>query len=621
MRKLGRLSLAWLKSLRDAGRWPLYLFRLLMGRPAGEYSYRFVASHAEDRPRVEVRLPAEGAAAITAEAATAWCAGQTLGTRRSLGELSAAGYDRSGQRRWRVDSRGPVERPPAAGDGAWFTAPGSLPEIGPTFLESCLLVAVAERVDAVALAEGLPSALSIDTIADLEATALRPYSLFSDRAYRYVPATGGVEPRARRRLAKVVAGGAEAPRDPFTFNRRRRGPYLSSHALPPLLTVGLRDVAALPREAPAPSGDKTPLLVTAPFLARGGAEHTLYETLRALMQDFEISIATLAPHRPELGDRRDDFHQITRRIYCLGDLVHPAAMPQVLGRLLDQLGIETLYNANGTTLFYEFGPGLKANRPDLRIVDHLYDHRIGYIDRYGDPGLRDWIDACVAENQKIASVLTGELGWPGQRVPVIWPCGRAADAFPDDPAAARREVRHELGLGDSDLVILTAARMHEQKRPLDFVALATRVRDLGGICFLLVGGGDLDAQVDAAIAAAGDAPIRRLPFRTDVPRLIAAADAGCLLSEHEGLPVFMLECLQAGRPFLGTDAGEMATVLEATGAGLVTGQPGDLDAIEAAVRQLYDPAVRGELARHAAATGDRFGVDSCAARYAEVFRG
>ncbi len=635
MRGLGRRILPLLRPLRDAGRWPLYLLRLLLGRPAGDYSYRYSppSGGTEGDPlRVEVRLAAEGDAAVEAEAATAWCARQTLGSRRPLGELTAAGYDRSGRRLWQVDSRGRATAAPAGGR-AWFTAPGSLPEVGPAFLESCLLVAAAEQVDAVALLERLPSAPKAGSITRLETPALRPYCLFSSTAYRYDAATGDVEPRTRRRLVKVVTGGAETARSRLTHHRRRRGPYLSSSALPPLLQVGLRDLPARPRGARhaaptsrnarrrSPGGGKTGMLVTAPFLARGGAEHTLFETARALSSDFEIAIATLAPHRPELGDRRDDFHQITRRIYCLGDLVHPAAMPAILGRLLDQLGVETLYNANGTTLFYEFGPRLKAERPGLRVVDHLYDHRIGYIDRYADPDLRTWIDACVAENHRIAEVLVEELGWPRQRVPVIWPCGRSAGAFPQDPAAARREVRRELELRDSDLVVLTAARMHPQKRPLDLVALADRVRDLDGIHFLLVGGGDLEPQVDAAIAAADGAPVRRLPFRTDIPRLIAAADAGCLISEHEGLPVFLLECLQAGRPFLGTDAGEMAAVLRATGAGLVTGAPGDLDAIEAAVRRLYDPEVRGELAGRAAEAADRFDVESCAARYAEVLRG
>jgi glycosyltransferase involved in cell wall biosynthesis len=207
-------------------------------------------------------------------------------------------------------------------------------------------------------------------------------------------------------------------------------------------------------------------------------------------------------------------------------------------------------------------------------------------------------------------------------VPVIWPCGRPAAAFPAGAAAdeARRRLRGELGIGADDVVFLTAARMHPQKRPLDLVSLARRVRDLERVRFLIVGGGGLEAEVDRAIAAGG-ARIRRLPFRDDIPELIAASDAGCLVSDFEGLPVFLLECLQAGRPFLGTDVGDMGEVLRSTGAGLVVGTPGDLDALEAAVRRLADDGERAPLAARAAAAGARFDPAACAAAYGDVFLG
>ena len=199
----------------------------------------------------------------------------------------------------------------------------------------------------------------------------------------------------------------------------------------------------------------------------------------------------------------------------------------------------------------------------------------------------------MAENSRIAEHLVSERGWPAERVPVIFPCGRPQGEFPapaQEPTV-RARLRHELGLGPDDVVFLTAARMHPQKRPLDLVELARRAVDLGRVSFLIVGGGELESSVDAAIAASG-ARVRRLPFRSDIPDLIVAADVGCLVSDYEGLPVFLLECLQAGRPFLGTDVGDLGRVLTATGAGLVVETPGDLAALELAVRRLVDPATR-----------------------------
>jgi len=171
------------------------------------------------------------------------------------------------------------------------------------------------------------------------------------------------------------------------------------------------------------------------------------------------------------------------------------------------------------------------------------------------------------------------------------------------------------------VVVITAARMHPQKRPLDLVALAERLRDLDTVHFLIAGGGDLQDDVDQAIARSGGAQVRRLPFHDDIPRLILAADVGCLVSEHEGLPVFALECLQLGRPFLGTRVGDLGSMLDETGAGIVVDRPGDLDALEAAVRRLADPFHRGELAGLAAAAAPRFSVRACADAYARTLLG
>jgi glycosyltransferase involved in cell wall biosynthesis len=412
---------------------------------------------------------------------------------------------------------------------------------------------------------------------------------------------------------------AHLPHDAVHFNDHRRGPYLASQPLPYTLAVGVRDAAQLHHRSTA---DHRPtVLVTVPFLARGGAEHTLFETMRELSDELRFAVATLAPHRPELGDRRPDVQTLTDHVYWLGDLVHPDAMCGMLLALVDSLDARVLYNANSTTLFYDFAPRFRAERPQLRIVDHLYDHRVGYIERYS-PELLDHVDACVAENHRIAEALTRHRGWPADRVPVIWPCGRPPSSFPPaaDRARVRRKIRREIGIGADDVVLLTAARMHPQKRPLDLVRLAERVRDLEQVQFVVVGGGELEAEMDAAISGSR-ARIRRLGFRTDIPELIVAADVGCLVSDFEGLPVFMLECLQAGKPFLGTDVGDMGEVLRRTGAGVVVDRPGDLASLEAGVRQLADTDEWSSMARNAVESASLFDPTVCAAAYRSALLG
>ena len=503
-----------------------------------------------------------------------------------------------------------------------FYAPGRVPsdEGDAAFLENALYLLAAEDVDAVTL---LPPSLwdkAPETWDQVTDAPWRHHTVFASEAWSWDANKDSITPKPGNRVVKVVPP-MDAPRNPTFWNAQRRGPYLANHDLGPYLEVSVRDASAVtPSE---PRRERTPLLVLAPFLARGGAEQTLHGTLEVLRSRFEITFVTLAPHRPELGDRRDDFRQISPRLFSLGDQVHPAAMPGILLALIQTTGAKILYNANGTTLFYDFAPQLKAAHPDLLILDHLYDHRVGYIDRY-DRNLLDSVDLCVAENHPIQEALVRERSWPEERVPVIWPCGRPEEAFPrgDEAEDRRQALRQEFELEDDDILFLVAARMHPQKRPLDLVRLAERLRDRGpSIHFLLVGGGPLEDEVDRAIIEAEGARIQRLPFRPDIPDLLLAADVGCLVSDYEGLPVFLLECLQTGRPFLGTDVGDLGRVLRATGAGLVVPEPGDLDTLEEMALRFTDPALRTSLALRARKAAPQFSVEACAERYARAFLG
>jgi len=591
-----------------------YRLALDRGEPAGTFAYRFENWLDPDPPLVELCLRADGPDAVDEAEARHWCRRQTLS------EFRAAGFRADGTVAWRIE---PPDQRLTGVAASWFAAPGYLPEVVAAHLESCMLIAAAEDVDAVVLRERVGTLIgdSVTEIDSVHRAALRPWTVYRRDAYTWNAVTDTIKPSHGDRLAKLVdsSGVADFPTTHGFFNRHRRGPYLTDSEFGPVARVVLRDASLLHRKA---AGDDRPaVLVLAPFLARGGAEQTLHATMEALSHRFRFSMATLAPHRRSLGDRRRDFLKITPRIFCLGDLVHPDAMVGIIEAILDATGAEIIYNANGTTLFYDFAPRLKASRPNLRIIDHLYDHRIGYIDSYV-PGVEDAVDVCIAENGPIADVLVRERGWPEDRVPVIWPCGRPDEALPPE---ARRDrlrdsIRHEFGFNDDDVVILTAARMHPQKRPLDLVALADRVRDLPTVHFVIVGGGNLSDEVDRAIENLDGARIRRLAFRDDIPDLILAADVGCLVSEHEGLPVFMLECLQLGRPFLGTRVGDLGTVLDDTGAGVVVDRTGDLDALESAVRALADPAIRTEFAEQAKIAAPRFSVAICADAYARVFQ-
>ena len=619
--RIRRFFLGPFRAFRGWGRWLWYSLALIRGRATGSLGYRIDPNPA-DAPPLVVRLPV---GSTTQEEALAFCRRQTLR------ELHVAAIDATGHERFRVDAEGPVPRSGAdetVATSRWWMAPGALPDLDPSWCEGTFLIAATERVDAVVWTPD--DDRKVGSAHEVHTPPIRSWAAFREEAYLWDPSTDQVQPRYDSRLVKWIPAGGVAPledgprRDEEAFGPLRRGPYLSTRTLPPHLQVGIRDLSTVPRRRD--EDPRTPVLVTTSFLATGGAEQTLYEVLRHLRPRFAVSLVTLAPLPAQAGDRRNDFRAIVERLIPLGDLVHPAAMEGILLSLLDATGARVLHNANGTTLFYELVPALVRRRPGLRVVDHLFDHRVGYIERYRTNGdLLDSVSAVVAENHPIHDVLVGECGWSKERVPVIWPCARPQSAFPtgDRAIEVRRRLRRELGLAEDDLVVLTAARLHPQKRPWDWIELARRFRDRPEIVFVWAGGGVLELGLSAqlATARADGARLVPIPFRPDVPELIAMADAGLLVSEYEGLPVFLLECLQGGRPFVGPAVGDLERLVERTQAGAISGPPGDIDGLEAALRRMLEPQERAHRSAQARASAADLSIPRCAELYAEAFLG
>lgn len=521
-----------------------------------------------------------------------WLARQTLGGLRIERVPSSVGDA----------ALGAATTPPAV----WYFLIDEFPDWPPTLLEQAWLVAACEEIDRVV----------VDSEVAVGQRGRGSIDLFRGESWTLGPTAS--KGAGRSATKKSWIGKFLAPGSPGS-DLLRSGDYFTPAPRGSEWVVGVR--APGPGASPPRTSERVRVLVTAPFLARGGAEQTLLETTRFLARegDFDFSFVTFAPHRSELGDRRGDFAAVSEAIYSLGDLLHPAAMYGAFLSLVDSRGIELVYNANGSTLFYEFAERLRTDRPHVAIVDHLYDHRVGYITWY-EPHRARSIDLCVAENHLVAEAVTARLSWPRDRAPVIWPCGRPRDEGRPSRVAASDQLRlrRELGASESDVLVLTAARVHEQKRPLDWVALAEALVD-EPFRFVWIGGGPLEAELDRAIAAS-PGRLARLPFRDDVPELLAAADLACLVSDFEGLPVFLLEAMQAGCPFFGTDVGDVARVLDESGAGCVAGAPGDIESLARAAVAMLDAGVRASYSRAATAAAPGFDVPEVSARYAAAFR-
>ncbi|PGH45419.1 Glycosyltransferase involved in cell wall bisynthesis [Micromonospora sediminicola] len=196
----------------------------------------------------------------------------------------------------------------------------------------------------------------------------------------------------------------------------------------------------------------------------------------------------------------------------------------------------------------------------------------------------------------------------------------AAPALPA-PRRRRAAVRAEFGVTGDRPLILSVGRLHPQKRYDVLIDAAARWRTrTPAPAVVIAGSGPAYLPLAARISAAR-APVTLLGHRTDVADLLAGADLAVVTSDWEARQLFAQEALRAGVPLVATAVGGLP---ELVGDAAVLVPPGDVDAVDAAVRELLDDAPRrAELSRRGAARAATWPTEAdtvaaLAALYAEL---
>jgi glycosyltransferase involved in cell wall biosynthesis len=124
-----------------------------------------------------------------------------------------------------------------------------------------------------------------------------------------------------------------------------------------------------------------------------------------------------------------------------------------------------------------------------------------------------------------------------------------------NPSNPYKNIRAELGIDSQKVVVLFLARFTAHKQPLTLLkAFFMAMKKDETLHLLMVGDGDEKAQALQMITAAQAADrITLLPFRADVPDILAAADVYVLPSLWEGFPIGLLEAMAMGRAIIASD--------------------------------------------------------------------
>jgi glycosyltransferase involved in cell wall biosynthesis len=200
------------------------------------------------------------------------------------------------------------------------------------------------------------------------------------------------------------------------------------------------------------------------------------------------------------------------------------------------------------------------------------------------------VDRVIAVSERQAEPLR-RLGYRGERIVTV-PNGlfEADVTARADPV----ETRRSLELIGGEFAVLCVANLRPEKGAAAFVEAVTRAREqtpqLRG---LVVGDGPQRGALERLTE--GRDGVELLGSRGDVPDLIAACDALCLLSEAEALPISILEAMALGRPVVTTDVGGTAEAVAHEQTGLVVPPRDPAAAVQALRRLASNPAWAREL--------------------------
>ncbi len=194
-------------------------------------------------------------------------------------------------------------------------------------------------------------------------------------------------------------------------------------------------------------------------------------------------------------------------------------------------------------------------------------------------------------------------------------------ANPESRALARRR----LGLSPEELVFAIVANLIPYKGHSDlFVALGQARLRLPAKWRLLVIGRDdgIGADLKRQSVALGLADhVSFMGLRSDIPRLLAAADIGLLCSHQEGFSNAILEGMASGLPMIVTDVGGNAEAVQDGSTGLIV-PPKDPDRlVHALIRLASDPDLRERLGLAARERAfQHFTLERCVDAYDALYR-
>ena len=261
------------------------------------------------------------------------------------------------------------------------------------------------------------------------------------------------------------------------------------------------------------------------------------------------------------------------------DLIHAQDQDTILYAALAHvlLGMPTVMTRH--VLFEAF----RNARTWLRARLVLWAARIGF-------------DRIVAVSEAVREQFSALAGVPRTRIETIY---NGLDVERFLAQRDRATLRARFGWSVDERIVLLIAALDPGKGHDVLLEAAPQVQAaIPGVRFKIIGQGRLEAALRAQCAPFGPL-VEMLGQRTDVPDLLAAADAVVQTSFAEALPTVLIEAGASALPVVATDVGGSAEIVDDGVTGYIV-PPGDVAAVaRQLIALLADPAGAAAMGQRA----------------------
>ncbi|MBN2469888.1 MAG: glycosyltransferase family 4 protein [Anaerolineae bacterium] len=333
-----------------------------------------------------------------------------------------------------------------------------------------------------------------------------------------------------------------------------------------------------------------------------GAERNMVNVLPVMQQaGVDVVLGTLNTRRD--GPLAEVFAQtgIERLDMGARRMLDPAAWQRFTAALRARQ-IDLVHAQDQDTIIYAAAAHLRLGMPAVMTRHVLFEPATG-IKTWARARLvllaaRYGFDRIVAVSEAVREQFAALAGLPPARIQTIY---NGLDMEHFLAAEDRAALRARFGWGAEEQVVLLIAALDEGKgHDVLLRAIPAVQAARPDARFKLVGRGPLEATLRAQIAPFGPA-VELLGQRTDVPALLAAADAVVQTSWAEALPTVLIEAGASALPVVATDVGGSAEIVADGETGYIV-PPGDAAQVAGRlVALLEDPAGAAAMGQRARA--------------------